>query len=323
MVLALKKTNLGKYLYSCRMLRGAGNVGEYLSAYSVDCVSESYYRDLEGGRRVLRIETAGKLSDQLDLDMVSLYRHLLKDVLPGAVFHELGLESREVDASFGAVEGELVRQREELVREKGIKDIALRALVRNTSDSEIEIDDDTVAMLESNYYLLPVIHFVYMRKSCAFDELQSILERNGVKVALRDIVDILERHNLAEIDRSACVIRRHLPIFRVPRTRKGTAFKNKFLIEEVKKSIEKPRGTSISADTTWISSSISCIIPGDAAHAVEEKLGEFHAVFSNHDKSLDDGGAVPYFVSVIISPRQEYDIPRADVQSDKEDEGET
>ena len=300
------------------MLRKQSNISDYLCAYKVECVSESYYRDLESGRRVLRIETGGNLADQLDLDKTLLYRHLLKDVLPEATFKELGLDNKDLDHSFSAVEGELVKKTEELAKERGVKEVALRALARNMGDSEMEIDDETVSELNEKFDILPVIHFLYLRNSCSFDSIESVLRNNKALLTLENVITFLERKNLAEIDRANKVVRRHLPVFRVPRTRTGLAFKNRFLLEEVKKSIIKPRGTSVTAETTWISSSIVCLVPGEAAGLIEEKLGELSSILTKHEKNLDDEGAIPYFVAVVLSPREEYDSGRKTARATKE-----
>lgn len=317
------RTNLGKYLYSCRMLRGGSNIGEYISEYDLGgVISESYYRDLEAGRRVVKLDTADKLADQLDLDKIVLYRHLLRDLLPATVFRDLGLESQDVDASFSTVEAEFIRQREDLAKEAGVKRVALRALVRSSGDCEMEIDDATVDALDKNFDILPVIHFIYMTSHCSFDEIQSIIDSNNILKPLREVLSFLEANDLAEIDWANHIARRHLPVFRVPRTRKGTAFKNKFLLEEVKKSIGKPRGTTVSTDVTWVSSSVTCLIPGESTNIVEEKVGELQAALSSHDRSLNDKGTVPYFISVIISPRGEYSVPGSNVLGQDEEGGE-
>ena len=61
----MEKANLGKYLHSERIHKHYENISKYLGDYRIN-ISESYYRDLESGRKLLRIETAKDLCEDLN-----------------------------------------------------------------------------------------------------------------------------------------------------------------------------------------------------------------------------------------------------------------
>lgn len=67
------QTNLSKYLTSERIRRGYISVSDYLREYDRIPISESYYRDLEAGRKVIRIDHAEPLCEALQLNKQHFY----------------------------------------------------------------------------------------------------------------------------------------------------------------------------------------------------------------------------------------------------------
>lgn len=249
----------------------------------------------------MRIEKAISLAIELDLEGDELCLHLLKDVLPINMFKKLGLDKHlATEAAFDSVEEEVKRLREENA-------YAHRALARGAADHEMEVGEDVVALLDGNMDILPVIHFIYMRASCDFDEVESVMRRNLIKRSLQEILNDLERYDLAVIDREANKVRRHLAMFRIPQTRAGQKFKAKFVSQEVEKSFSRPRGMQCAEGSTWSSSMIFCIDPNRHGSLIDQKIGDLHAALLSSEATLDEPGTVPFFFNLILSSREEYD----------------
>ena len=175
------------------------------------------------------------------------------------------------------------------------------------SDDPYEVSDDVVDFLNNNTDLLPVIHFVYMRKLCTFNELALLLKKNKSKRSLKSTLEALKNHNLALVDQNACTVKRYKTTFRIPKTARGKAFKDIFTLTEVKQSLQSPKGPILSRKGTFIHSGINCFNMDRDLSALEEKVTDLVATFSAEETDLEEASALPFFVSIIISPRESYD----------------
>jgi|GEM_PF-4822143 len=74
-------TNLGKFLLDLRLSRGHQNIKAYVHEFALP-ISNTYYRDLELGKKQVSAETAKVLCDALRADESQFYHCLLRDVIP-------------------------------------------------------------------------------------------------------------------------------------------------------------------------------------------------------------------------------------------------
>ncbi len=81
-------TNLGSYLRKLRLARGFDSVSDYLRRYPMP-ITDTYYRDLENGRKTVSIETSEQICTALEADMHSFYYYYLKDFLPESIVDTL------------------------------------------------------------------------------------------------------------------------------------------------------------------------------------------------------------------------------------------
>lgn len=81
-------TNLGTYLRTLRLARGFDSVSDYLRRYPVP-ITDTYYRDLENGRKTVSIETSEQICTALEADSHSFYYYYLKDFLPENILKTL------------------------------------------------------------------------------------------------------------------------------------------------------------------------------------------------------------------------------------------
>lgn len=75
------QTHLGQFLRNLREQRGYDSIQEYARQYQLP-VSYVYYTEIESGKKKISLETSKELCDALDVDLISFYYHVLKDVLP-------------------------------------------------------------------------------------------------------------------------------------------------------------------------------------------------------------------------------------------------
>ena len=197
---------------------------------------------------------------------------------------------------------------EEIARLSSIVATLRKAHAKTLPDEPYEVDDAIVELLERTPDLLPLIHFIYMRKNCTFDEVRAILEKNGATTPLGEALNALEGHKLAVVDRDAQCLRRHKHVFRVPQTPRGVTFKDAFIVDEVRKSLNrKERGGILARDNTFVWSGINCFNMNKEQSKVEDRITDLTATLAAEETDLEEDGAVPFFVTVIVSSRECYD----------------
>ncbi len=86
-------TNLGSYLRKLRLARGFDSVSDYLRRYPMP-ITDTYYRDLENGRKTVSIETSEQICTALEADLHSFYYYYLKDFLPDSITNTLSPPSK-------------------------------------------------------------------------------------------------------------------------------------------------------------------------------------------------------------------------------------
>ncbi|MFN3225416.1 MAG: helix-turn-helix domain-containing protein [Hyphomicrobiales bacterium] len=291
-------TYQGMYLRAVRIERGGISVSEYLKARRVD-LSETYYRDLEAGRKKVRIETAKELAEKLDLDAQSFFSHLLKDVLDEDVFEKV-IKPTVVE--------EMETLTEELEKAKEDAELIQAAFAKILGTRRTEVSDETVTVLDDNIDLLPVIHAVYMRDQISFSDVESVLNKNQITRAVDEVAKFFERNKLANIDWEKRCFSRFTMSFQIPKTKVGQEFKGRFLLEEHKKSAAMNRDSSGDPGTEGWSYSTICISTAEKMRAlVQQQATKLVARLDADELQLGDEGAKPFFASVIISPRDEYE----------------
>lgn len=295
------RTNLGGYLYSERIRRKQENISAYISDYHLN-ISESYYRDLETGRKIARIETAKELCQALELDTTEFFFHLLKDVLPESVFETLIKPSQK--AIFTSASDEIERLTRQL-------NTVRKAYKRQLAEDPFEVDEKIVAYLNGNFEILPVIHFIYMRQRCSFEEVEQVVADNGIALSASHILDELKRLELAVVDEDRRVVTRHKRLFRIPKTERGKSFKDRFFKHEANLSSNDTRRGNldvVNPESTYLYSVITSISMNGGAAAISDQIADFTAAVDAAEVDLENADAMPFFVSLVISPRPMYDV---------------
>jgi hypothetical protein len=276
-------------------------------------MSPNYYRDVEAGRRFLSIEKAVELYNvfpfDADEDKLEFFWHYFKDTLPEEIHGKLLLP--RVDNSFKT----LKESRE--ILEYDLK-IHREAAAIARSENVQMASDSIVNMLELNIDFLPTIHYIYMKDEVTGEQLSIICENNNIifdpvvidKFLSNVGVEIFENKNKK-------FYRRSKPVFRIPRTREGIKFKDKFTILEINKSFQKDRGCESFDDKDTFDYSGIYAIPKEARSRLTDRLRDLISELSVANKQLDDPSSVPFFVSIILSARHEYDADHLNRQQEE------
>ena len=297
-----QKKHLGSYLYSLRIKRGYENISDFLRSFDLP-MSDNYYRDVEAGRRTLGLEKAVELYKVLPFndedDNLEFFWQYFRDNLPEEIHSKLLVP--RVDTSFKNVK----EARE--VLEYDLKIQRKAAALARFENLHI-ISDDVVKNLISKIHLLPLVHYIYMVNEASLDQVKNICIKNNIKED-DDFIDSFLTSAGVSIEKKGekKKYRRNKPVFRVPRTSSGIKFKDDFLMMEVSKSLNKTRGPeSFSKNLTFDYSGIFAINK-ESGEKLTDRVRDFISELNVSNKQLEEPSSVPFFVSVIISARDEYD----------------
>ena len=217
----MDKTKLGKYLYSMRINRKEENIKEYVLKYKLP-ISESYYRDVESGRKMLRLDTAKVLCDSLDLEEEIFFYYFLMDSLPEKVFCKLIKEPAINDPMYDSASEGVTVLKSEL-------DMYRNAFVNKIIKRAYHADDEVIEYLFDNIQYLPLVHYIYMREYCTFNDIQELSIRNNINQPIDELLSIIDSHKIAQVDYVKGIVLRFGEEFECPQNRIGHALKNKFL----------------------------------------------------------------------------------------------
>jgi hypothetical protein len=296
----MSKTNLGQFLYSERIRRGYESISEYLKNYTNIPISEPYYRDIESGRKKIKADKAETLCKALKLNKKEFYYHLLCNVLPSDILKDLLKPIASTTFKVASEEFNKLDQKIVVLR---------KAYEKRLVEEPYIVDKEIVKYLDENFEVLPLIHFIYMRKICTFEELMEIMRKNNIKKPFTQIIHEFKKYNIAMINHEEKTIARYRKIFKIPKNDMGIRLKDRFLKTEIDEAIQAPdREQIIGPQNTFVYSGIVCIKNGDSLRRTSDKLTELLAELEVEHSSLDESEAVPYFVSFIFSSREKYNV---------------
>ncbi len=296
----MAKTNLGQYLYSERIRRGYNLISEYLKNYTNIPISEPYYRDIENGRKIIKVDKAETLCRALKLNKKEFYFHLLSDVLPSDVVKEL---LKPVTGTTFKVASEEFNKLDQKIT------VLRKAYEKRLVGEPYIVDEEIVKYLDENFEILPLIHFIYMRETCTFEELNEIVRKNDIRKPFVQLIDEFEKYNIAIVNHSKKTITRYSKIFKIPKTNLGVVLKDRFLKTEINETIQATsREQLIGPKNTFVYSGVVCIKSGESLKRTSNKLIELLAEIEVESSGLDAREAVPYFVSFIFSSREKYNV---------------
>jgi hypothetical protein len=135
-----------------------------------------------------------------------------------------------------------------------------------------------------------------------------LCERIGVEYGPRVREFLSGIAETTEVDGELCFVRR-APVLRMPHNEAGMALKDRFTQHEVARSIEKPATGEIFPPGGTFRHSAMVALPGSALDRVQQRLADLITeveVASNAGGQLDNPSCTPYFFTVIISGREEY-----------------
>jgi hypothetical protein len=294
---------LSRYLYTLRIQSGYESVAEYLRAKHV-AISEPYYRALEAGKKSgkqLTPKTADDLCKALGCDRRQFYLHLMKDILPPDVF-ELLVKPVSLE-SF-----DNLRERQRLMEHDRV---IYRAEIARARLAESYIPSEkAVAFLVENRHWLPLIHFIYLTDETDEVELGAICVKNRIDADVEYVIHTLQDLDLLRVEPTGSQpkyrIRRHFPIFRVPATPTGDELKRIFLELELQKSLEQPIAHAPFHEDTAFSDSRLEVLTPEMQNALSTRIIDFFAEMAVTPGPRDREFARPYFISLLICPRDEY-----------------
>jgi len=287
----------GRYLYSFRIRRGYESISDFLNDVNIP-VSDNYYRDVESGRKLPSFEKAVEIHDHLPFiegeDDLEYYWHYIKDLIPEKIHNKLLLP--RIDTSFKNLKNA------QQILEYDLKMHKDAAAIARFESSYILTDEELGCLIENKSYL-PIIHFIYMTEKVSSDDILIICKQNNINDKWQKISEFLDIFSIKEISNN----KRRQPIFRVPRSLKGIEFKNEFTISEIIESQKKERTPeSFEYNSTFDYSTIM-LLSQESQLKISNRLRDLISELSISDKeSKVNSDSTPYFVSIVISSRENY-----------------
>lgn len=299
--------HFGRYLYSLRTRQGFESIADYIEHLKESSgslpLSENYYRDVEAGRKLPTIEKAYELFRHLPFaesdDKHEFFWQYLKEVLPPDVFNEV--VKPRVDTTF-----ETLRESQELLA----YDLKLHreaAAYARFAESHVSTDA-AIAVMNEQFDLMPIVHFVHMVERATLDDLRKVCEKNGISVDDDDLDTFLRAIGVSITDEGGKKIyRRSKPVYRIPKTEAGTRFKDRFTEDEVMRSLCSDKRTAeiFEPDSTF-DFSVIVALSKQAQAKLTDRLRDLISEVSVSSKQLDDPTAAPFFVGVVVSGRPAY-----------------
>jgi len=290
-------TNIGQYLYATRIRRDYESISDYLKNYADIPISESYYRDIESGRKLIRLDTAEMLCQALKLEKTEFFFQLLRDLLPTDVADSL--LKPIPNTAFQSPSEEFERQEQDIT-------LLRKAYEKRLVQEPYIVDAKVVNFLDANFNLLPLIHFIYLREQCTFKELKEVIEKSGITQSFEQVINDFEEYHIASVGRDTETITRYSKSFRIPRNNTaGVKFKDRFLKSEIEKTLGNAnREQKIGPNGDLVYSTISSFKSQDGLEKISTKLSELIAQIEVEESPERD--ATPYFLTVVFSSREEY-----------------
>lgn len=182
-----KETNLGRYLYSLRIARGFANISDYLRKYELR-ISDVYYRGVESGTKIISLDTADELCNDLEADRREFYVYLLRDLLPPDIVEKL--IPPVVDETFSSLE-----EHQALLERD--KTIYREAFAKFMLSETYVLSEEAVRMLLERIDLMPVLHFLYAIEFVTPEQLASILEQNSIPESPKQVAQMFVTTGMA------------------------------------------------------------------------------------------------------------------------------
>lgn len=295
-------TAFGAYLYQLRILSGKERISEYLKDFLIP-FSDNYYRDVEAGRKTLSIDAAVQLHHSMKLEgqkSFDYFWHYFRDSLPDAI-HEMLFGKRPSVAKNNLDDLNKIRDYDTTVHRK--------ALAISRYEREFIAGEKIIGLFNTHFEYLPLMHYLYMVEVASESDFVRICR--GLDLAFnQNARDFLSAISEVTFSGSEQIYKRLMPVLRTPRNEAGLALKDRFLLHEIARSIRKQESSEyFSSEATFRYSSMTTIRNRsleDIQNRIVDLLSAVE-VESKSSKQLDEADAHPYFFSIIISGRDEYD----------------
>jgi len=304
-------SSFGDYLVYLRERSGHNRIKEYFTGLKIspqDGISESYYRSLENGEKLPSVDTVKKLVHILRADSNIIFQRYLKDILPDNVFKKLINPVSHENKGITLID--------ELEKKNKILTAHRRSLERRQMffENVYNASDSMVDYLQRNFEVLPLVHFIYLKEGRADDEeIREICKKNGIPQAkVKGIIQAFDREKIAKVTwskhggESSYYVERFGKVFHLPLSEKGIAFRKQWIMTEVEYSLLQKKGTKIDSGKTFSHAVIDCLPSDERLIEIQDRLFDLLAQLNASSVNLEDKDAKPYFISITLSPRQNY-----------------
>lgn len=284
---------LSKYLLSIRLQSGIINIPDYISNYNIP-LSESYYRDIESGRKKIGLDKVLDVFSTLpNVNFNKLALFCIQDTLPKKISEKILKIESDIDVEYANIEdfSRFTNHKSQITN-----NIYLDAL--DAQNLFFTPSDDDVDFIFDNLNLLPLIHFCYLKNSVSISEVNEICFKNKINHSENNVKELLCRF-LNTSDGN--IFFRKNKIFKLGNNEKSKQLKSIFNCLEVEKSL--------STNGSLIRQFGIVSIQYNQLMSIKESLLKLMAEVNMAEIDLtDDTDSKVYFLSIFFSERDEYKI---------------
>lgn len=286
-----KPTHLGQFLRTIREQRGYESIQEYARKYHLP-VSYVYYTEIESGKKSISLDSSKPLCEALEVDLVSFYYYVLKDILPDDV----------QDDFLSLVPFRTVTVPEDLTKKTAQITQAYQKNQLSRLSSAISYMPEEADLFFAKHPELHALVAAIYCVSCTSDiELQKVAEQLSITMPIEEIITKFKELGIIEVkDGEPRLIKR---LYDIIVTNDQRALAN-IVQTETERAIEEGQG--LSAFSPDEPSCVSGIIG-----LTKQKQKEFRAFLADLDAELDsyhlqESDAEPQLMTVVFSPAKKY-----------------
>lgn len=286
-----KPTHLGQFLRNLREQRGYDSIQEYARQYQLP-VSYVYYTEIESGKKKISLETSKELCEALDVDLISFYYHVLKDILPKDI----------QDDFLTLVPLHKVTDPDELSeRADRVQDAYQKNQLSRLSSATSSMPEEADVFFSKHPDLHSLVAAIYC-VSCTTDvEIAKVAKQIGITMPVDEIIAKFQDLGIIEVTEGNPRLIKKLYDIIVTNDQRAIAG---IIKTETERVIEHN-------DITWTGSPNQASCFYGIVGLTKEKQKEFRALLADLDAEFDsyhqkDSDAEPQLMTVIFSPAKQY-----------------
>lgn len=274
-----------------REQRGYESIQEYARAYHLP-VSYVYYTEIESGKKKIALETSKELCEALDVDFISFFYHLLKDILPADI----------QDDFLSLVPLHKVTDPEDLTNKATkIKQAYQKNQLSRLNSAISPMSDAADIFLANHLDLHALVASIYCVSCTSEPELEKVAKQIGITMPIGEIISKFKELGIIEVQEGNPRLIKRLYDIIVTKDQRALAGVVKYETDQAIEEMEQ----------NWTGSADEATCFYGVLGLSKEKQEEFRAQLADLDAEFDSydlqgSDREPQLMTAIVSPARQY-----------------